>query len=97
MNDVARVMCSVYRSRRKAGMYLYVPKGASLDALPEALMAVFGRPEHSMDLLLRRERPLARADVGEVMAALADKGFYLQMPPGDEDDDLYLKGKNDRA
>lgn len=97
MNDQTRLMCSVYRSRRKAGMYLYVPKGADLGALPEALVSVFGRPEHSMDLLLRPERPLARADVVEVMAALGEKGFYLQMPPGDEDGDLYLKGKNDRA
>ena len=31
--------------------------------------------------MLDPERKLARADVGEVLASIAEQGFYLQMPP----------------
>lgn len=97
MSDQARLFCSVFRSARKEGMYLFVRRGQDLGDLPEALMKVFGRPEHSMDLLLRDGIKLARADVAEVMEAIEEKGFYLQMPPGDEDADLFLKGTNPHA
>lgn len=97
MSDQSRLFCSVFRSSRKEGMYLFVRRGQELGDLPEALMKVFGRPEHSMDLLLRDGIKLARADVAEVMEAIEEKGFYLQMPPGDEDSDLFLKGANPHA
>lgn len=82
MSD-GRMMCTVWRSSRKEGMYLYMPKGAPFAELDEVLQRHFGAPEHAMDLLLHAGRTLARADIVEVMASLADKGFYLQMPPGD--------------
>ena len=75
------ILCTVFRSERKEGMYLYVPKDAPLDELPEALMATFGKPGHVMDLLLTPERTLARAKAQDVMQALKEPGYYLQMPP----------------
>ncbi len=78
-----RLMCTVWRSSRKEGMYLYLPKGAPFDELDDALRRHFGTPEHAMDLLLHPGRSLARANVTDVMASLAERGFYLQMPPGD--------------
>ena len=44
---------------------------------------------HVTDLILSPERPLSRADVNKVMAAVQQQGFYLQMPPP-PDLDLYL-------
>ena len=77
------VLCSVFRSDKKEGMYLYVPKAASMADLPEALMTTFGEPGHVMDLLLTPERKLARANVQDVLAALNAPGYYLQMPPSE--------------
>lgn len=78
-------MCSVYRSPRKEGMYLYVPKRGLFERVPKELLDQFGVPGHVIDLLLTRDRKLALADIHKVMDALRDTGFYLQMPPGTEE------------
>ena len=77
-----KVMCSIYRSKRKQGMYLYVPRGKDL---PESLMQLFGKAELSMDLVLSEERTLAREDIHKVLANLCSQGYHLQMPPKEED------------
>ncbi len=42
---------------------------------------MFGPPESALVFHLKPERPLAQADAREVLAEIAEKGFYLQMPP----------------
>jgi uncharacterized protein YcgL (UPF0745 family) len=74
-------LCSVYRSPRKEGMYLYVEKSDELSRVPEPLLKQFGTPELAMTLALHPERKLARATAEEVLAAIEENGFYLQMPP----------------
>lgn len=74
-------ICSIYRSKRHEGMYLYVDKQEDLERVPEALLKQFGETLPSMTLLLHPERKLARADVLKVLAELDEKGFYLQLPP----------------
>ena len=76
-----KVLCQVFRSSRKQEMYLYVEKARGLVDVPESLMTQFGEPEEVMTLLLDEDRKLARADAKEVLANIADQGFYLQMPP----------------
>lgn len=80
-----RALVSIYRSSIKQEMYLYVPKDTDLERMPQALMEHFGKPTLVMDLLLNRERKLARVDTGRVLDELAEKGFYLQMPPNHKD------------
>lgn len=75
------VICQVFKSPRKEEMYLYVEKARGVEDVPEALMARFGEPEAVMVLLLRPERKLARANTAEVLAGIAQDGYYLQMPP----------------
>lgn len=76
-----KVLCEIFRSSRKEEMYLYVDRARGLKDVPEVLMRQFGEPESVMTLVLTPERRLARADVGEVLAAIGEQGFYLQMPP----------------
>ena len=64
-------------------MYLYVDKQEGIERVPEALLAQFGTPEEAFTLLLSADRTLARANAVEVLAAIDEQGFYLQMPPGD--------------
>lgn len=78
-------ICSIYRSSRVEGMYLYVDKKEDVARVPEALLQKFGRPELAMTLLLHPERKLARADVNIVLDGIAKHGFYLQMPPQDDE------------
>lgn len=93
MIDDHRLLCSVFRSSKKEGMYLYVRRGADLSTLPEGLMKVFGMPGHALDLLLTAEKKLARADSATVMAQIREQGFYLQMPPGEQEEPLPLARK----
>ena len=82
---MTKLLVSIFKSSRKNEMYLYVEKKHQLENIPEALMTVFGRPEHVMDMLLTSERTLARVDTAQVISDLQEKGFYLQMPPAEED------------
>ncbi len=78
-----RRLCEIFRSPRKAEMYLYVDKAAGYADLPEALLKQFGEPESVMTLLLTPDKRLARADAAEVLAQIEAQGYYLQMPPTD--------------
>lgn len=74
-------LCEIFRSSRKEETYLYVDKARGVEDVPEVLMKQFGEPESVMTIVLTPERKLARADVGEVLAAIEEQGYYLQMPP----------------
>jgi uncharacterized protein YcgL (UPF0745 family) len=62
-------------------MYLYVDRAEGLSRVPDALLKRFGRPERALSLKLDATRRLARAEAGRVLAAIADEGYYLQLPP----------------
>lgn len=72
---------AVYKSPRRADTYVYLPADAELETLPEALRAQFGEAEAFLHFELNADRYLAQADAPTVLAALADQGFYLQLPP----------------
>ncbi|MCK7550020.1 MULTISPECIES: YcgL domain-containing protein [Marinobacter] len=78
---------SVFRSSKKADTYLYVRRGQIWEELPESLRGIFGTPVHAMDLILTPERKLARTSGRQVLDAIADKDFFLQMP---EEQDSYV-------
>lgn len=79
--------CIIFRCSKKQEMYLYVPYQADEDLLlqhlPADLEKLTGRLEKVMELELTPERRLARAKVEDVLAAIRQTGFYLQMPPHD--------------
>lgn len=79
------IVCSIYKSPRKDEMYLYVDKREALKRVPEALLEMFGRPVHAMDMPLREDRKLARVDTTKLFDSLREQGFYLQLPPPKED------------
>ena len=81
---MTEIECDVYRSSRKANLYLYVKAGDDLATLPEQLMAQFGAPELALSFTLHAERNLAREDPLRVMENLEVQGYHLQLPPADE-------------
>ncbi|MGI0117733.1 YcgL domain-containing protein [Zooshikella sp. RANM57] len=76
-----KVIVAVYKSRRKDETYLYVKKQDGLTKIPELLLTVFGNPEPVMTLVLHSGKKLARVSADQILEALAEQGFYLQMPP----------------
>ncbi|RBP25710.1 hypothetical protein DET50_12153 [Marinobacter pelagius] len=79
-----REFISVFKSSRKADTYVFVRRGQDWDELPEGLRGIFGAPIHSMDLLLTPDRKLARTTGQQVLEAIKEKDFYLQMPEEQE-------------
>jgi hypothetical protein len=73
--------CTIYRSSKREGMYLYVDKTEDLERVPADLLRQFGKPEFAMTLALDAERKLARVDAAKVLDALATEGYFLQIPP----------------
>lgn len=93
---MSKMICAIYRSTKKPGAYLYVDKSQGLECLPEALHDVFGKPQEAFTMLLTPDKKLAHADVSKVLAELADKGYYLQLPPPQPDYMQEINKHNDK-
>ena len=82
---MSKLLCNIYKRRRKEETYLYVSMKDDLAKVPEALLETFGRPELVTKLIITEERKLARAEASKVLASIEEKGFYLQLPPPKEE------------
>ena len=71
-----KLICSIYKSPRKDGMYLYVDKRDALKRVPEGLLAAFGAPQLAFELVLTPERQLAREDINKVLANIEAQGYH---------------------
>lgn len=78
------MLCAIYKSSKKEGMYLYIAKREQFDQVPNELLSVFGKPQFVMLFNLDGEKSLVRADKHEVKQKIETDGFYLQMPPPPE-------------
>jgi uncharacterized protein YcgL (UPF0745 family) len=83
------MLCAIYKTRKKQGMYLYVPKKDHFDDVPDVLKEMFGKPELVTILALDKHKALANVDKQKLIDALTNEGFYLQMPP--KEDDLLMQ------
>lgn len=75
------MLCFIYKSLKKAELYLYLDKKDDFSAVPEVLLQSVGRLEFVMELELTPERKLAKEKSEKVLAALQEKGFFVQLPP----------------
>jgi uncharacterized protein YcgL (UPF0745 family) len=78
------MICSIYKSSKKNDTYLYVVKKDQFDSVPSPLMDSFGVPIFVLTMSLTNKQKLALADTNKVLAELESKGFYLQLPPPEE-------------
>ncbi len=81
LEGMNRLSCVVYRGARETDTYLYVERADDFARVPEALLARLGALEAVLELELHPAQRLARANPVEVMRALHEQGFYLQLPP----------------
>ena len=81
MSDDKPLLCTIYRSNREREMYIYVKREDGLARLPGELLERLGPTSEVMTIRLTPERKLARARAPDVLAAIAGKGFYIQLPP----------------
>lgn len=93
MSDKNYILCAVYTSKKADETYIFVDQGEGMTRVPEALLARFPEPKLVTQFKLSEDRKLARANAQEVLASIAEKGFYLQMPPPK---DAHLQALADR-
>ncbi|MAJ43078.1 MAG: YcgL domain-containing protein [Oceanospirillales bacterium TMED91] len=74
----------VFKGHKKDEMYLYVDQRNGLKSVPEDLLTTFGQTEPVVVLLLTKDKKLARVTASDVLAAIEDQGYFLQMPPPPE-------------
>ena len=74
----------IFKGQKKEEMYLYVEQKNGLKSVPDDLLATFGQTESVMVLLLTKDKKLARVTASDVLAAIEDQGYFLQMPPPPE-------------
>lgn len=74
------MLCSIYKSSKKEGTYLYIPKRDDFSQVPDTLMQMFGKPVFVMLVSLDKHQ-LAQVNVDNVKASLEEQGFFLQLPP----------------
>ena len=93
-----KIICQIYRSPKEEGMYLYVKKEEGLTKVPEELLALFGKPQPAMVILLTPDKKLARVSVEKVAESLDTQGYHLQMPPrGEQDPEMQeMRAKNSK-
>jgi uncharacterized protein YcgL (UPF0745 family) len=85
VDDPPTRTCWVYKGRRRPGAYLYLPAPDDPARVPSALLERLGELELVLTLELSPQRRLARADARAVLAAIEERGFYLQLPPAEPD------------
>ncbi len=74
-------LCVVLRSPKKADTYLYLPKDADFEALPDVLQALFTPQQVAMNLLVKPEKKYARLTGAELLEHFNDPGYFMQLPP----------------
>ena len=71
------MLCAIYKSKKKEGMYLYIAKRDDFSALPNALREAFGTPAFVMLFNLAGQKTLINADNQEVMKNKLDKTVFI--------------------
>ena len=88
--------CAIYKSQKKDETYIFIPTKTPLSELPDELLKVLGQAEMVMTLLLTPDKKMARGTAKEIMKAIDEQGFYLQMPIKAEIDMNPLPTTNER-
>ncbi len=74
----------VYKSTKRSDTYLYVAKRDDFERVPSPLMKMFGVPKLVMLVALTKHDKVAGIDTQTFIDKLEKEGFYLQLPPKQE-------------
>jgi uncharacterized protein YcgL (UPF0745 family) len=93
------MLCVIYKSLQKKQTYLFVKTRDDFSTVPDGLMTTFGTPHLVTIINLATKDKLAMADIEKVKTNLIEQGYYLQLPPPEEDllkeHKAYLKAQSE--
>lgn len=79
------MFCAVYKSPKRPDTYLYVETKDDFSRVDNELLAHFGPPSFVLVCNLAKRSKLGIADIEKVRESLQRDGFYLQLPPQNDD------------
>ncbi len=74
------MICKIFRSDTKKGLYIYLSKDKEISDLPEELVKKLGKYTEIMELDLDKRSQLANEDINAVKDNLSELGYHLQIP-----------------
>ena len=77
---IDKVKCYIYRSTRKQGLYIYLPRANNFSAIPAALLKKSGALELALEIELTVKSKLNREDAATVIDNLLNQGYHVQLP-----------------
>jgi uncharacterized protein YcgL (UPF0745 family) len=75
------ILCEAWGSDAVPDTYLMVDSQTGLEAIPEELAARFKNPRLVTKFELSPARKMAAANPEDVLSAIFERGYYLQLPP----------------
>ncbi len=74
------MICEIYRSDTKTGLYIYLEKDKKIDELPDELIKLLGKHTKVMELDINSHQKLANEDIEKVKINLLERGYHVQLP-----------------
>ena len=93
---IEKRICSIYRSAKQEGIYLFVDKTEDTQRVPQELLKRLGKIELAMTILIHNQRSLALADPQKVLQSIVEQGYYLQLPPRPDQSMAAIRSKNSK-
>ncbi len=79
------MLCFVYRSLKKKGLYIYLPEKDNFSNIPPTIMTQLGDTEYALEIELNPDKKLAKENASTVIENLRKNGFHIQLPTDIED------------
>jgi uncharacterized protein YcgL (UPF0745 family) len=74
------MICDIYRSDTKTGLYIYLEKDKEIADLPDELIKLIGKHNKVMELDLSTRDKLANEDIYKVKTNILELGYHVQVP-----------------
>lgn len=74
------MMCIIYRSDTKTGLYVYLETDKEIADLPDELIKLIGKYTKVMELDLTKRDKLANEDINAVKNNIIEQGYHVQVP-----------------
>lgn len=74
-------LITIFKGSKEQQLYVYVPRESGEENIPDELRKRMGLLTEVMTLRIGPDKKLARANAINVLKAIKEVGYYVQLPP----------------
>lgn len=89
-------ICEVFKSLKKTDTYLIVDKQEGTKRVPETLSELLGELKSAMVIVVTEDKKLARTTGQQVLQKIEQEGYYLQLPPSEDNEMAAISNLNSK-